>query len=66
MHSNLKTFNTIKFYKSWTIFWRFLLIFSFFEFKFKFENPMGIYRAVLLPHRGGINGYRGNRNGYQR
>jgi hypothetical protein len=30
MHSNLKNFNTIRLYKSWTIFWWFLLIFSFF------------------------------------
>jgi hypothetical protein len=29
MHSNLKTFNTIRFYKSWTIFGGFLLIFPF-------------------------------------
>jgi hypothetical protein len=30
MHSNLKTFNTIRLYKSWTIFLWFLLIFLFF------------------------------------
>jgi hypothetical protein len=38
MHSNLKTFNTIKLYKSWTIFLEIFIDFSFFEFKFKFEN----------------------------
>jgi hypothetical protein len=34
MHSNLKTFNTIRLYKSWTIFWRFLLIFFIFLIQF--------------------------------
>jgi hypothetical protein len=45
MHSNLKTFNTIKLYKSWTIFWRFLLIFSFFWIQIQIWNLAPIVTA---------------------
>jgi hypothetical protein len=48
MRSNLKTFDTIRLYKSWTIFGDFYWFFHFFEFKFKFEG--GFYRWVPLPY----------------
>jgi hypothetical protein len=67
MHSNLKTLNTIRLYKSWTIFLRFFIDFSFFlNSNSNLKNPSGFYRAVPLPRRGGNNGYRSNRSGYQR
>jgi hypothetical protein len=66
MHSNLKTFNTIKLYKSWTIFGDFYWFFHFLNSNSNLKNRSGCYRAVPLPRRGGNNGYRGNHSGYQR
>jgi hypothetical protein len=51
MHSNLKTFNTIRLYKSLAIFWKFLLIFPFFEFTFEICDRLLPLGTVTVPQR---------------
>jgi hypothetical protein len=54
MHSNLKTLNTIRLYKSWTIFLRFFIDFSFFWIQIQIWKILAVstaryrYRAAAV------------------